>query len=100
MQNVCYNILCACGSSIATSTVMAAKLSDMLKENDIEATIKKTTYASLESDIALTKPDLVLTSTDLKKDFGVPVVVGLAYLTNVGKNELNQKILDTLKSVK
>ena len=100
MQNVCYNILCACGSSIATSTVMASKLTDLLKENNIDATIKKTTYASLENDIALSKPDLVVTSTDLKRDLGVPVVVGLAYLTNIGKNELNKKILDTLKSVK
>ncbi|HHY70381.1 MAG TPA: PTS galactitol transporter subunit IIB [Thermoanaerobacterales bacterium] len=91
-----YTILCACGSSIATSTVMASKVKDLLKQHGCDANIKKTTYAVLDKDVAALKPDLVITSTDIKKDLGVPTLVGLAFLTGVGKAELGKKILETL----
>ncbi|MDD4146100.1 MAG: PTS sugar transporter subunit IIB [Clostridia bacterium] len=93
-----YSIICACGSSIATSTLVASKLKALLQENNIEATIKKTSYADLEKDIAVIKPDLVLTTTNLKRDLGVPCLIGIAYLTGVGKAELDRKILEVLKS--
>lgn len=91
-----YTILCACGSSIATSTVMASKVKDLLSQRGVDADIKKTTYAVLDKDVMALKPDLVITSTDIKRDLGVPTLVGLAFLTGIGKAELNKKILETL----
>ncbi len=91
-----YTIICACGSSIATSTLVASKLDTLLKQNNIEATIKKTSYADLEKDIVALKPDLVLTTTNLKKDLGVPCLIGIGYLTGLGKAELERQILEVL----
>ena len=92
-----YTILCACGSSVATSTMVAAKVTALLKQNNIEATIKKTTYADLDKDIVALKPDLVITTTNLKRDLGVPCLIGIAYLTGIGKKELDKQILEIIK---
>lgn len=92
-----FTILCACGSSIATSTMVAAKLEDLLKKNNLEATIKKTTYGELEKDVKQLNPDLILSSTNLKTDFGVPCLMALSYLTGVGKAKLDGEILAILK---
>jgi PTS system galactitol-specific IIB component len=92
-----YTILCACGSSIATSTVVAAKLSDLLQKNNLEETIKKTTYGELAKDVKQLNPDLILSSTNLKEDFGVPCLNALPYLTGVGRAKLDSEILAILK---
>jgi galactitol-specific phosphotransferase system IIB component len=46
-----YTVLCACGSSIATSTLMASRLVDLFKQNNMDVSIKKTSYADLDKDI-------------------------------------------------
>lgn len=92
-----YTILCACGSSVATSTLVASKLDALLKQNNREATIKKTSYADLDKDIVTLKPDLVITTTNLKRDLGVPCLIGIGYLTGLGKAELERKILEIIK---
>jgi PTS system galactitol-specific IIB component len=92
-----YTILCACGSSVATSTLVASKLDALLKQNNREATIKKTSYADLDKDIVTLKPDLVITTTNLKRDLGVPCLIGIGYLTGIGKAELERKILEIIK---
>lgn len=94
-----FTILCACGSSIATSTLVAAKLEDLLKRNNLEATIKKTTYGELPKDVKQLNPDLILSSTNLKEDFGIPCLMALPYLTGVGRAKLDSEILAILKEL-
>lgn len=93
-------IICACGSSIATSTIMASNVNDLLESKGYSADIKKTTYSSLDEDIKSFQPDLVLTSTNITVNAGVPVLLGLPYLTGVGKKDLEKKILDIVGGIK
>ncbi|RKL61341.1 PTS galactitol transporter subunit IIB [Thermoanaerobacteraceae bacterium SP2] len=92
-----YTVIAACGSSIATSTLMASKIEELFKKNNIKGTVIKSSLNNLEENIKAVKPDLVITSFDPKRNFGVPVIVGLPYITGIGKSELDKKILEILK---
>lgn len=92
-----HTILCACGSSIATSTFVAAKIKDLCKENKIDANVQTTKFCDLDAQAAALKPSLILVSTDIKRDLGVPVLVAIPYLTGVGKADLSKKVLEILK---
>jgi len=76
---------------------MANKVEELLKKNNLSGTIKKSGLNDLEENIKNSKPDLVITSFVPKKDYGVPVLLGLPYITGMGKQDLDKKILEMLK---
>lgn len=88
-------IVVACGGAIATSTVAANKIRELLKENHIDAEVKQTRITEL--DVEKDNADLIVTTARVKKDYGVPVVHGVAFISGVGVDKTKQQILDYLK---
>ncbi len=41
--------------------------------------------------------DLIVTTTPVSKDLGVPVIQGLAFLTGIGKDDVLKQIVEALK---
>ena len=88
-------ILVACGTAIATSTVVAKGIEEALKERGIEVTTrqcKATEVKSLAGDA-----DLIVTTTPVPDDLGVPVIQTLAFLTGMGKEEVIEEIIKALE---
>lgn len=88
-------ILVACGTAIATSTVVAKTLEEVLRERGIDVVTrqcKATEVGSMTSGI-----DLIVTTTPLQGEFEVPVIKTLAFLTGIGKEAVIEQIIKALK---
>ncbi|WP_303861202.1 PTS sugar transporter subunit IIB [Alkalibaculum bacchi] len=88
-------ILVACGAGIATSTVVNEKITTLLKENGIEADIRQ---IKIQEAKGLEKEaDLLISTTILPTTFEIPTIIATAYISGIGMDKLDQKILDALK---
>ena len=88
-------IIVACGGAIATSTVAANRIREVLKANNIDGEVKQTRITELDAE--KDGADLIVTTARVKKDFGVPTIHGVAFISGVGIDKLEQQILDVLK---
>jgi PTS system galactitol-specific IIB component len=75
-------ILVACGTAIATSTVVAKKLEEKLKAKGIEVSIDQCKASEVASKVD--RYDLVVSTTEIDDAKGKPVVRTLSFLTGVG----------------
>jgi galactitol PTS system EIIB component len=88
-------VLVACGGAVATSTVAANKLKQILKENNIAADVSQCRVSELGSKSS--GADLIVSTAKVDRDYGVPVIHGLAFISGVGLESTKQQILDVLK---
>jgi len=88
-------ILVACGTAIATSTVVAKAIEEALKERGIDVTTRQCKASEIKSIVS--GYDLVVTTTPVPSDLGIPVIQTLAFLTGMGKEEVIEQIVAALK---
>lgn len=88
-------IIVACGGAVATSTVAAEKIRELLKKNNIDAEITQCRVNELES--KKDQADLIVTTARVTKDLGVPVIHGIAFISGINVEKTEQEILDILK---
>jgi len=85
-------ILVACGNGIATSTVVATKIKEFLKENGI--TVETTQTKLMEVPGKIEGYDLLVTTGQFDgQNKGVPIVKGLSILTGIGADDTMKEIL-------
>lgn len=89
-------IIVACGGGIATSTIIVSKVEKILKDNKIDANIIQCRVAEIDSH--KDNADLIISSANLKKDYGVPVLQALSFISGVGMEETANKIIKILKN--
>ncbi len=87
-------ILVACGTAIATSTVVAKAVEDALRERGIEVITQQCKASEVASMVQ--GVDLVVTTTPVPTNLGVPVIQTLAFLTGIGKEAVIEQIVKTL----
>jgi len=88
-------ILVACGTAIATSTVVAKALEEALKERGIDITTRQCKASEVRS--LAGEADLIVTTTPVPDNLGVPVIHTLAFLTGIGKEDAIEQIITELK---
>lgn len=88
-------ILVACGTAIATSTVVAKAIEEGMAERGIKVITRQCKAAEVKG--LVSDADLVVTTTPVPKDLGVPVIQTLAFLTGVGKEDVLNQIEEALK---
>lgn len=88
-------VIVACGTGMATSSIISEKVREILDKNDIQYTLSQVQLSELEM---YKGADLFITSMKLQEDYGLPVVVGTPFLIGIGEDEAGQKILDILKN--
>ncbi len=88
-------ILVACGTAIATSTVVAKGIEEALKERGIQVMTRQCKASEVRS--LADDANLIVTTTPVPSDLGVPVIQTLAFLTGIGKEEVIEQIIEALK---
>lgn len=88
-------ILVACGTAIATSTVVAKGIEEILKERGIQIITRQCKASEVRS--LAGDADLIVTTTPVPSDLGVPVIQTLAFLTGIGKEEVIEQIINELQ---
>jgi PTS system galactitol-specific IIB component len=91
-------ILIACGTGIATSTVVAKAIEEALKERSIDVITRQCKAAEVRSLVG--QADLIVTTTPLPSNLGVPVIHTLAFLTGIGKEDAIEQIVKALQEKK
>jgi PTS system galactitol-specific IIB component len=87
-------ILVACGTAIATSTVVAKKLEEKLRALGIAVTIDQCKASEVQSRVS--GYDLVVSTTLVGDTRGKPLVRTLSFLTGIGIDADVQKIAELL----
>ena len=69
-------VIVACGGAVATSTIAANAIVELAKENNIDIEI--------------------VTTSKVKRDFGVPLITGMPFVSGLGVDKTKAKILEVL----
>lgn len=88
-------ILVACGTAIATSTVVAKAIEEALFDRGISANIRQCKASEVPS--LVQDADLIVTTTPVSVTKDIPVIQTLAFLTGMGKEEVIKQIVDILQ---
>ncbi|ELH6690670.1 PTS sugar transporter subunit IIB [Escherichia coli] len=89
------NILVACGSGVATSTLAADEVKSVCAEYGItEFKINKCSMAELSSEMA--HADIVLTTNNYKGDIGKPHMSVAGFVTGINEGALRKKLGELL----
>ena len=89
------NILAVCGAGTATSSVVMYKIKELGEKHGLDINLTKCQAGEFESKLKTQPFDLVVTTTRLP-DAGVPVVDGKAFLTGIGLEAIESKIIRVL----
>lgn len=88
-------ILVACGTGIATSTVVVNKIKEVLKEKGLDVTVDQCKASEVPSKAE--SYDLIVATTQISGQGDTPVIRTLSFLTGVGIDKDIAAIMDKLQ---
>lgn len=88
-------VIVACGGAVATSTIAANKVVELCKKNGIDVEICQIRISEIDSNLPA---DLIVTTSKVKRDYGVPLITGMPFISGVGVEKTETAILDVLKN--
>jgi PTS system galactitol-specific IIB component len=91
-------ILVACGSGIATASLVSMKLEELFARNGIKADIVRCRIHEVDYYLkSQGKTDLIVATSQVPGVKDIPVLNAVPIISGVGKEELDKKILQALK---
>lgn len=91
-------VIVACGSGVATSQTVASKVNRMLKEHNIDAAVEAVDLKSVDRYMNGSAAYITIVKND--KEFPIPVINGIAFLTGVGKDKEFEKLVAAIDAFK
>lgn len=88
-------ILVACGTGMATSTMIAERVKEFLEEEGVSVSISQCMLNEVSE--KANSFDLIITSMKIESSFKTPCLVGTPFLIGIGEEPLKEKILAILK---
>lgn len=87
-------IIVACGSGVATSQTVASKVKRILEDHNVRAEVSAVDIKSLDK--YLKTSDVYISITNTNKEYDIPTLSGIPFLTGIGIEEETKKLLDAL----
>lgn len=88
-------VIVACGGAVATSTIAANKVVELCKNNNIDVEICQVRISEIESN--LSGAVLIVPTSKVKRDYGIPVITGMPFISGVGVEKTEAAILKVLR---
>lgn len=88
-------VIVACGGVVATSTIAANKVVELCKKNGIDVEICQIRISEIESN--LSGAVLIVPTSKVKRDYGIPVITGMPFISGVGVEKTEAAILKVLQ---
>jgi len=85
-------VLVACGSGIATSTVIMNKLEEGLKDRGIEIELEQCKISEAKNYIEDLNLDIIVLNGPINSDYEIPAFSGVSFLTGIGEDKLLDEI--------
>jgi galactitol PTS system EIIB component len=89
-------VIVSCGTGIATSTVVAVAIQEACKKEGLNVNVKQCKAAEIQAFLA-DGADLIVTTSTLRFDPGIPVIKGLAFLTGIGTQQVLAQIMEVIR---
>lgn len=86
------SILVCCASSVATSTVIAGKVREILDEKGYDVDVIQSSFAEMNSKIEMRRPCLIMVTGAVPAPEGIPLLVATPFLTGIGKEAVIEKM--------
>lgn len=87
-------VIVACGGAVATSTVAANKIVELCKKNNVDIEICQVRISEIESNLPA---ELIVTTSKVRRDFGVPLITGMPFISGMGVEKTEAAILKVLQ---
>jgi PTS system galactitol-specific IIB component len=88
-------VIVACGSGVATSQMVASKVSRLLRDKKVNAIVDAVDIKSIDTHIK--QCDVYIAITAPTKEYPVPILNGIAFLTGMGMDKELEKLINHLK---
>jgi galactitol PTS system EIIB component len=88
-------VLVACGTAVATSTVVAKAIEEACKKAGLRVMTRQCKASEVPALVGQ-GADLIVTTTPLPKNLSVPIIQGLPFLTGIGRDQVLKQIVDAL----
>ncbi len=90
-------VLVACGSGIASSTWVAEEVKKVIQANNLQAKVEKCIIGELPT--LASRADIIITTSKYTgPEISVPVINGSSWLTGIGVEQANARLLELLKA--
>ncbi|EOT25743.1 PTS system, galactitol-specific IIB component [Enterococcus sp. DIV2402] len=90
-------VLIACGAGIATSTVVVKKVEDLFAEHHIPCEIQQIKIS--EAVGKQENADMLISTTMLPTQYKIPAIQAMAFLTGIGTEKVEDKIITIAKEI-
>lgn len=91
-------VIVACGSGVATSQTVASKVNRLLKEKNVDAKVDAVDLKSV--DRCLVDAAAYITITKVTKEYPIPVINGIAFLTGMNQDAELSKLIEAINNAK
>lgn len=88
-------VLVACGTGIATSTVVSEAVGKIAKENKLDVEVVQCKITEVPGYVE--RASLLVTTTIVKQEYPFPIINARAFLTGIGLDAVKAQILEELK---
>ena len=88
-------VIVACGGAVSTTTIAANKVVELCKKNGIDVEICQIQILEIESN--LSGAVLIVPTSKVKRDYGIPVITGMPFISGVGMVKTEAAILKVLQ---
>lgn len=90
-------VVTVCGSGVVTSSMIALKIKEQLKDRGWDATMYEASPVSMASVIAGKDIDVMVCASPVTEDFGIPKVKGIGMVTGMGEEKVMNEIVAVLE---
>ncbi|MBC3797774.1 PTS sugar transporter subunit IIB [Acetobacterium tundrae] len=90
-------VLVACGTALATSTVVARKIEQIAQENGIECKTVQARAVDTFSKYQELHPDAIVCTCQLEGEIDAPIINGRAFLTGINLQSTIDQLIGILK---
>lgn len=88
-------VIVACGTGIATSTVVCEKVQKLIQDNSLNARIIQCKISEVPG--YEEEATVLVTTTIVPRKYKMPVIKAMNYLTNINTEKIDKEIIDILK---
>lgn len=90
-------VVTVCGSGVVTSSMIALKIKDQLRDKGWDATMYEASPVSLTSVITGKDIDVIVCASPVTEDVGIPKVKGMGMVTGMGEEKVINEIVAVLE---
>ena len=90
-------VLVACGSGVATSTIVVQVIKDLFKERNVNAEVIKCTLAEIPNKEEYV--DVILTTNNYRRPVSKPILSVFGLISGINEDQIKDKIVDLCNEV-